>query len=118
MGLLNIFTGRSSVKPPASRERLFALSTAYVTLETSYEIVSAGVAGIAALHRNLHLIAGFYGFAGSLQGRQRQNALALETDVEEDRVTGDNNHRAHELFAAIFSFTRMALLVLRKQVAE
>ena len=47
MGLLNIFTGRSSVKPPASRERLFALSTAYVTLETSYEIVTAGVAGLA-----------------------------------------------------------------------
>ena len=47
MGLLNIFTGRSSVKPPAARERLFALSTAYVTLETSYEIVTAGVAGIA-----------------------------------------------------------------------
>jgi hypothetical protein len=47
MGLLSIFTGRSSVKPPAARERLFALSTAYITLETSYEIVTAGVAGIA-----------------------------------------------------------------------
>jgi hypothetical protein len=47
MGLLSIFTGRSQVKQPASRERLFALSTAYVTLETSYEIVTAGVAGIA-----------------------------------------------------------------------
>jgi len=47
MGLLNIFTGRTSVKPPAARERLFALTTAYITLETSYEIVSAGAAGIA-----------------------------------------------------------------------
>ena len=47
MGLRDIFTGRSSVKQPAPRERLFALSTAYVTLETSYEITSAGVAGIA-----------------------------------------------------------------------
>ena len=46
MGLRDILTGRSSVKQPAARERLFALSTAYVTLETSYEIVSAGVAGI------------------------------------------------------------------------
>jgi len=47
MGLLSIFTGRSQVKPPAARERLFALSTAYITLDTSYGIVSAGVAGIA-----------------------------------------------------------------------
>ncbi len=47
MGLLGIFTGRSSVKQPASRERLFALSTAYVTLDASYGIVTAGVGGIA-----------------------------------------------------------------------
>jgi hypothetical protein len=46
VGLRDILTGRSSVKKPAARERLFALSTAYVTLETSYEITSAGVAGI------------------------------------------------------------------------
>ena len=46
MGLRQILTGRSSVKQPAARERLFALSTAYVTLETAYGITSAGVAGI------------------------------------------------------------------------
>jgi hypothetical protein len=46
MGLRDILTGRSSVKQPAARERLFALSTAYVTLETSYQITSAGAAGI------------------------------------------------------------------------
>ena len=46
MGLREILTGRSSVKQPAKLDRLFALSTAYVTLETSYEITSAGVAGI------------------------------------------------------------------------
>jgi hypothetical protein len=46
MGLRQILTGRSSVKQPAARERLFALSTAYVTLETGYSITSAGVAGI------------------------------------------------------------------------
>ena len=46
MGLRDILTGRSSVKRPAARERLFALSTAYVTLETAYSITSAGVAGI------------------------------------------------------------------------
>jgi hypothetical protein len=47
VGLRQIFGGRASVKLPAARERLFALSTAYVTLETSYSITSAGVAGIA-----------------------------------------------------------------------
>ena len=47
MGLRSIFTGRSQVKQPAARERLFALTTAYVTLETSYSITCAGVAGIA-----------------------------------------------------------------------
>jgi PspA associated protein B len=46
MGLREILTGRSSVKQPAKRDRLFALSTAYVTLETSYGITTAGVAGI------------------------------------------------------------------------
>ena len=46
MGLRDILIGRASVKQPAARERLFALSTAYVTLETSYEITTAGVAGI------------------------------------------------------------------------
>jgi len=46
VGLRDILTGRSSVKAPAARERLFALTTAYVTLETSYEITSAGAAGI------------------------------------------------------------------------
>ena len=46
MGLRDILTGRSSVKPPAARERLFALTTAYVTLETSYQISTAGVGGI------------------------------------------------------------------------
>ena len=47
MGLRDIFMGRSSVKQPAARERLFALTTAYVTLETSYGITSTGVGGIA-----------------------------------------------------------------------
>ena len=47
MGLRDIFMGRSSVKQPAANERLFALTTAYVTLETSYAITSAGVGGIA-----------------------------------------------------------------------
>jgi hypothetical protein len=47
MGLRDILMGRSSVKKPAANERLFALTTAYVTLETSYGITTAGVGGIA-----------------------------------------------------------------------
>ena len=47
MGLRDIFMGRGSVKQPAARERLFALTTAYVTLETSYGISCGGVGGIA-----------------------------------------------------------------------
>ncbi len=46
MGLREILTGRSSVKQPAARERLFALTTAYVTLETSYQVTSAGAGAI------------------------------------------------------------------------
>ncbi len=46
MGLLDALVGRRSVKGPAARERLFAMSTAYVTLETEQNITSAGVAGI------------------------------------------------------------------------
>ena len=46
MGLREIFGGRPSVKQPAKTDRLFAISTAYVTLETSYDISCGGVAGI------------------------------------------------------------------------
>ena len=46
MGLLDALVGRRAVKGPAARERLFALSTAYVTLETEQQITSSGVAGI------------------------------------------------------------------------
>jgi hypothetical protein len=46
MGIFDALVGRRSVKGPASRERLFAMSTAYVTLETEQNINSAGIAGI------------------------------------------------------------------------
>src|ERR1022692_1048742 len=67
---------------------------------------------IAALDRDRQLVAGLYSFASALQGRQRQDAFALEADVEEHRVPGDNNNRAYKLFAAVFALSRMALLVL------
>ena len=46
MGLRDILTGRHAGQAAAAPERLFALSTAYVTLQTAYEIDPAGVAGI------------------------------------------------------------------------
>ncbi|HEX2702324.1 MAG TPA: hypothetical protein VHM72_02695 [Solirubrobacteraceae bacterium] len=46
MGIFDALVGRRSVKGPASRERLFAMSTAYVTLETEQSITTSGVAGI------------------------------------------------------------------------
>ncbi len=45
MGLRDILTGRHQVKGPAP-DRLFAISTAYVTLETEHQIVPAGAAAI------------------------------------------------------------------------
>jgi hypothetical protein len=45
MGLLDILTGKRQLAKPAP-DRLFAMSTAYVTLETSLQITSRGAAAI------------------------------------------------------------------------
>lgn len=45
MGLLDILAGRRKLAKPAP-DRLFALSTAYVTFQTELSIASRGVAGI------------------------------------------------------------------------
>ena len=45
MGLRDILTGRHQVKGPAP-DRLFAISTAYIALETEHQIVPAGKAAI------------------------------------------------------------------------
>ena len=46
MGLLDTLLGRHKLAGPAKQDRLFAMSTAYVTLETSFDIHSRGVAGL------------------------------------------------------------------------
>jgi hypothetical protein len=46
MGFLDALLGRRKVAGPAKRDRLFAISTAYVTLQTSFEIAPRGVAGL------------------------------------------------------------------------
>src|SRR5205823_8229641 len=45
MGLTDILFGRKKLKGPAE-ERLFALSTAAVTLQTDLNLTTAGVAGV------------------------------------------------------------------------
>jgi hypothetical protein len=45
MGLFDVISGKRKLKQPAP-DRLFALSTAYVTLETELEVHSTGTAGI------------------------------------------------------------------------
>ena len=46
MGFLDALLGRRKAAPPAARDRLFAISTAYVTLQTSHDVHSRGVAAI------------------------------------------------------------------------
>jgi hypothetical protein len=46
MGFLDALLGRSKAAKPAARDRLFAISTAYVTLDTSHDVHSRGVAAI------------------------------------------------------------------------
>ncbi len=46
MGLRDILTGRHQVKGPAAHDRLFAITTSYITLESEHEVVPAGKAAI------------------------------------------------------------------------
>lgn len=45
MGLFDVISGKRKLKQPAP-DRMFAMSTAYVTLQTELELTSRGVAGI------------------------------------------------------------------------
>jgi hypothetical protein len=46
VGLRDIITGRHTVSGPAKQDRLFAITTAYVTLQAEHSIEPAGVAAI------------------------------------------------------------------------
>jgi hypothetical protein len=46
MGFLDALLGRRKVAGPAKRDRLFAISTAYVTLQTSFGVRPRGVAAL------------------------------------------------------------------------
>jgi len=46
VGFLDTLLGRRKAAPPAARDRLFAMSTAYVTLDTGHDVHTRGVAAI------------------------------------------------------------------------
>ena len=46
MGFLDTLLGRTRVAKPSKTDRLFAMSTAYVTLQTEHDITTSGKAGI------------------------------------------------------------------------
>jgi hypothetical protein len=46
MGFLDTLLGRTKAKPPAAEDRLFALTTAYITLDTGHNITTRGQAAI------------------------------------------------------------------------
>ena len=46
MGFLDSLLGRTKAKPAAAEDRLFALTTAYITLDTGHDITTRGKAAI------------------------------------------------------------------------
>src|SRR3954452_20379439 len=46
MGFLDALLGRRKVAGPAKQDRLFAISPAYVALQTSFDVSPRGVAGL------------------------------------------------------------------------
>lgn len=78
MGLRDILTGRHEVKGPAP-DRLFAISTAYIALQTEYQIEPAGAAAIV------------------FQALQTSEFEGVIKDMEEVVVAtgGENNTQVH-----------------------
>src|SRR5271165_992682 len=74
--------------------------------------------GIAAFHGDEQRIAGFDRFTATLQRAQRQDAFALVSDVQDDRIAVNGNHGALQLVTALSSLARMTLFVLGKEVTK
>ena len=127
MGLRDILTGRHQVAPPAP-DRLFALTTANVTLEAELGIRSAGVAGIVFQALST---ADFAALVSDMETLVRSTAtdsgatvvseddsygfrwMILRTDGVEDQVVGINAVSSsletggfgERLLCAVFAFT-------------
>jgi hypothetical protein len=83
MGLFDVLTGRRKLAKPAP-DRLFAISTAYVTMQTSLSIESSG--GAAIVFQSL-ATADFKGIVRDMEEVVRATASDSETTVE---TTEDN----------------------------
>lgn len=128
MGLGDILFGRKKLKG-AKLDRLFALSTAQVTLETELELRSAGVAGVVfkplsageflRAEQEIDELLGVVAQTSGSEVRRRQDSLGYQWLVVRDRdfedlVTGvhlvASELAAHgfgeQLLAAIFAFER------------
>jgi hypothetical protein len=83
MGFLDTLLGRTKAKPVAAQDRLFALTTAYVTLETGHNITTQGKAAI--LFQPVDT-ADFDGIAKEMEelvrgtGAETGTTLSVETD--------------------------------------
>jgi hypothetical protein len=128
LGLGDVLFGRKKLKG-AKLDRLFALSTAQVTLETELELRSAGVAGVVfkslsageflRAEQQIDELLGVVAQTSGSEVRRRQDSLGYQWLVVRDRdfedlVTGVHlvagELAAHgfgeQLLAAIFAFER------------
>jgi len=128
LGLGNVLFGRKKLKG-AKLDRLFALSTAQITLETELELRPAGVAGVVfkplsageflRAEQEIDELLGVVAQTSGSEVRRRQDSLGYQWLVVHDRdfedlVTGvhlvASELGAHgfgeQLLAAIFSFGR------------
>lgn len=83
MGLLDIITGRRKLAKPAA-DRLFAISTAYVTLESELSITSRGSAAIVFQSLNT---ADFTGIVRDMEEVVRATAQESATAVDTQKDT-------------------------------
>lgn len=81
MGLLDVITGKRKLKQPAP-DRLFAMSTAWVTFEAQFELRSRGVAGIVFQALDT---ADFTQLVRDMEEVVRGSAADAGTQVEESR---------------------------------
>ena len=89
MGLLDVLTGRHKLSKPAAEDRLFALSTAYVTLQAGYgeRILCAVFAFADARKAPLYLIYNYkrgfwYPFVPAPGEQQRSTEHELELKAQ------------------------------------
>jgi hypothetical protein len=127
MGLRDILTGRHEVKGPAP-DRLFAISTAYITLQTEHEINPSGSAAIvfqplatsefeATIREMEEVVKATGGESGTQVSTQDDNYgyrwMVLRDDSVEDLAVGINavsssietSGHGERLLCAVFAFT-------------